>query len=78
MADRADYRSLSARRVLEISGTQRLSELARRHRQKAGQARANPFGWDSYVIVCAFSSKGHRIRFSGHPWEEAQYGEIQE
>src|SRR5437879_4823135 len=67
--DRADYRSLAASCVLEISGTQDADELNRRHRQKVVQALANPFGWDAYVVVCAFSAIGHRIRFSGHGTE---------
>jgi hypothetical protein len=66
---RADYRSLAASRVLEISGTESADDLNRRHRQKVSQALANPFGWDAYVVVCAFSADGHRIRFSGHGTE---------
>lgn len=73
--DRADYRSLSATTVLEISGTETMAELGRRHRDKAAQALTNPFGWDACVVVCAFSSEGHRIRFSGHRWEESAHGE---
>ena len=33
--DRADYRSLSVPAVVEMSGTKSLSELDRRHREKA-------------------------------------------
>ena len=73
--DRADYRSLSASTVLEISGTETMAELGRRHRDKAAQSLTNPFGWDACVVVCAFSSEGHRIRFSGHRWEESAHGE---
>jgi hypothetical protein len=61
-------------RVLEVSGTATLSEPGRRHREKVAQALANPFGWGTYVVVCAFSDKGHRIRFSGHRAEEAKGG----
>ena len=68
--DRADYRSLETQSVLEISGTETGSELARRHREKITQALANPFGLDAYVAVCAFSTFGHLIRFSYHPWKE--------
>jgi hypothetical protein len=64
--DRADYRSLKVPSVLEISGTQSLLELERRHREKVAQASANPLGWDAYVVVCAFSTQGHRIQFSHH------------
>jgi hypothetical protein len=68
--DRADYRSLDMQSVLEISGTETPSELARRHREKISQALENPFGFDAYIVVCAFSKTGHQIRFSYHRWEE--------
>jgi hypothetical protein len=75
---RADYRARKrkARKrkaVLEISGTEVPAELGRRHREKV--ARDNPWGWDAYVVVCAFSAGGHRIRLTGHPFEEAKRGE---
>ena len=69
--DRADYRSVKESSVLEISGTESLPELERRHREKVTQALANPFGWDACVVVCAFSEKGHRIRLSKHLAREA-------
>jgi hypothetical protein len=69
--DRADYRSLSAECVLEVSGTEDLSELGRRHREKVAQALENPYGWGASVVVCAFSAKGHRIRVSRHSPAEA-------
>lgn len=72
---RADYRSTKVRRVLEISGTENLAELERRHREKVAQALANPYRWDAYVVVCAFGSAEHRIRCSGHRWEESPYAE---
>jgi hypothetical protein len=52
------------RGVLEISGTEDISELGRRHLEKVAQALDNTYGWGAYVIVCAFSAKGHRIRVS--------------
>jgi hypothetical protein len=61
--------------VLEISGTEVPSQLERRHREKVAQARDNPFGWDAYVVVCAFSGGGHRIRFTRHVFKEAKRGE---
>jgi hypothetical protein len=67
----ADYRAPRASRVLEVSGTENLSELGRRQREKAVQALSNPFGWDDYVVVCGFGNPEHRIRFSGHAHEEA-------
>lgn len=70
----ADYRAWKRKAVLEISGTEVAGELGRRHREKVAQARHNPFGWEAYVIVCAFSAGGHRIRFTRHLFEEAQHG----
>jgi hypothetical protein len=75
--DRVDYRARKRKAVLEISGTAVPAELARRHKEKVAQARINPFGWDAYVVVSAFSAKGHRIRFTGHPVVEAEDGEGQ-
>jgi hypothetical protein len=68
--DRADYRSLDRPSVLEISGTEILSELARREREKIAQAVDNPLGLDAYVVVCGFAEDGHRIRFSYHHWKD--------
>jgi hypothetical protein len=68
--DRTDYRSTRIPCMLEVSGTETRSELGRRHRQKIAQALRNPLGWDVYVVVCAFSSQGHRIRFSFHRVQE--------
>jgi hypothetical protein len=73
--DRADSRERKRKAVLEVSGTEVPAELERRHREKVAQARDNPFGWDAYVVVCAFSAGGHRIRFTRHPFEEAEHGE---
>jgi hypothetical protein len=64
--ERADYRSPTAECVLEVSGTEDLSELGRRHREKVAQALDNTYGWGACVIVCAFSGKEHRIRVSRH------------
>jgi hypothetical protein len=69
--ERADYRSSSAQCVLEVSGTEDIAELGRRHRDKVAQALANTDGWGACVIVCAFSAKGHRIRVSRHGPAEA-------
>lgn len=72
--ERADFRSLSEACVLEMSGTELRSELGRRHREKVAQALANPFAWDAYVVVCAFSVRGHCIRFSFHRAGESASG----
>jgi hypothetical protein len=72
--ERADYRARKRKMVLEVSGTEVPTELNRRHSEKVAQARDNPFGWDAYVVVCAFSNAGHRIRFSKHSHKEADYG----
>jgi len=69
--ERADYRSPTAECVLEISGTEDISELGRRHREKVAQALDNTYGWGACVVVCAFSAKGHRIRVSRHGPAEA-------
>jgi hypothetical protein len=34
----------------------------------------DPFAWDAYVVVCAFATAGHRIRFSNHPVKESEHG----
>ena len=68
--DRADFRAVRRRCVLEISGTEVAGEFDRRHREKVAQAVANPFGWDAYVVVCLFSAKGHRLRISRHEYRE--------
>ncbi len=71
----ADYRAPKVSRVLEVSGTETLTELGRRHREKVAQALQNPFGWGAYVIVCGFATREHRIRFSAHAWEESANAE---
>jgi len=68
---RADYRSPGAQWVLEVSGTEDISEVGRRHREKVSQALDNTYGWGACVIVCGFSAKGHRIRVSRHGPAEA-------
>jgi hypothetical protein len=69
--ERADYRSLGAGCVLEVSGTEDTSELGRRHREKVAQALDNPYRWGACVIVCAFSARGHPNRVSRHGPAEA-------
>jgi hypothetical protein len=69
--ERADYRSPSAECVLEISGTEDVSELGRRHREKVAQALDNTYGWGACGSVCGFSARGHRIRVSRHGQAEA-------
>jgi len=76
--ERADYRSLDMQSVLEISGTETLSALMRRHQQKVEQALKNPFGFDAYIVVCAFSESGHRIRFSFHQLEELSHVKLED
>ncbi|MBI3824178.1 MAG: hypothetical protein HY289_16040 [Planctomycetes bacterium] len=71
--DRADYRARKHKAVLEISGTEVSTELGRRHREKIDQALRNPFKWDAYVAVCAFSGSGHRVRFSKNSVKEARH-----
>jgi hypothetical protein len=71
----ADYRAPRASRVLEVSGTETLSELGRRHREKVAQALQNPFGWGAYVIICGFAAPRHHIRLSAHDAEESAHAE---
>jgi hypothetical protein len=73
MGDRADYRSTVSRRVLEVSGTENVADLRRRHREKVAQALSNRLCWDAYVAVTAFCADGHRVLLSGHRWEESPY-----
>ena len=68
--DRADFRAVRRRCVLEISGTEVAAEFDRRHREKVAQAVTNPFGWEAFVIVCLFSANGHRLRISRHEHRE--------
>ncbi len=68
--ERADFRAVRRRCVLEISGTEVAAEFDRRHREKVAQAVTNPFGWDAYVVVILFSAKGHRLRISRHEYRE--------
>jgi hypothetical protein len=64
--DRADYQSLTVPVVLEVSGTEILTQLLPRHREKVAQALANPDGLDAYVVVCAFAPAHSQVRFSYH------------
>ncbi|MCI0379597.1 MAG: hypothetical protein L0215_18470 [Gemmataceae bacterium] len=66
LGEKADYRSLQSEYVVEVSGTENLAELSRRHKDKVKQALANPFDWGAHVVVCGFSKSGHRIRLSQH------------
>jgi hypothetical protein len=61
--DRTDFRSTQFSCMLEVSGTESPRELVRRHRRKVAQALDNPLRWNFYVVVCAFSSQGHRMLF---------------
>ena len=49
--ERTDFRSARVSCMREISGTEFIDELGRRHREKIKHAQANPLGWDSYVVV---------------------------
>jgi len=70
LGDRVDFRAREHKAVLEVSGTEIPTELSRRHREKVAQAKKNPFKWDAYVAICAFAVRGHRVRFSKHPFKE--------
>ncbi len=64
---KADYFLDGRKYLLEISGTESADHLTSRPSEKVCQLRANPFGKDSYVVVCCFSN--HRARFSFHHFE---------
>ncbi|HSV13548.1 MAG TPA: hypothetical protein VLI90_04770 [Tepidisphaeraceae bacterium] len=72
--ERTDFRSVAVDCMLEISGTEMPDHLGRRQREKIAQAMTNPLGWDSYVVVCAFFQRGHRVRLSFHSPEGSTHG----
>ncbi len=67
---RADYWLPRRHQVVEVSGTERFGQLARRLRQKRRQVLANPFGLDGYVVLCCFAKLRRLIRWSYHPQQE--------
>jgi hypothetical protein len=70
--DRADYWLPRLHRAVEVSGTTRVQELSRRHREKLAQMLANPRKWDGYVFVCCFGGAPRRIRWSYHIQESQE------
>jgi hypothetical protein len=54
---------------LEVSGTTRPQEMARRHREKVEQVLSNPLHWNGYVVVCCFAAQQRIIRWSYHRQE---------
>jgi hypothetical protein len=64
--ERADYWLPGLGAALEVSGTERLRELERRHREKAAQVLRNPLGWPGYAVVCCFGATQRRIIWSYH------------
>jgi hypothetical protein len=73
--NRVDCRARKRKAVLEAAAPRIPPNWGDGIGKKVAQALANPFGWQAYVVVCAFSAQGHRIRFSRHPFEEAEHGE---
>lgn len=67
--DRADYWLPRLKCALEVSGTTRPQEMARRHREKVEQVLSNPLGWNGYVVVCCFAAPQRIIRWSFHRQE---------
>ena len=57
----ADYWLPRLQCALEISGTENLRYLSRRHQQKKEQVLHNPLGFDGYVVVCCVSARQKRI-----------------
>src|SRR5262245_21559912 len=71
---RADYRSTTEERVLEVSGTDSLADLV------GGTGRRSRRRWPTRsagtpTCVCAFGAEGHQVRLSGHRWEESPNAE---
>jgi hypothetical protein len=61
--ERADYRLLDTKHVLEISGTTVAAELRHRHREKTEQALDNPLGWDALVWCAPFLNPATAFAF---------------
>lgn len=70
VGDKADYWLPHLQRALEVSGTERSGELARRHREKVAQMLHNPLRWNGYVVVCCFAARRRVIRWSYNQQEE--------
>jgi hypothetical protein len=67
---RADYWLPRRHQVVEVSGTERFSQLAARVRQKRRQILTNAFGLDGYVVLCCFAKARRLIRWSYHLLQE--------
>ncbi len=70
VGDRADYWLPHLHCALEVSGTERPGELARRHREKVAQMLHNPLRWNGYVVVCCFAARRRLIHWSYDQQEE--------
>jgi hypothetical protein len=66
----ADYWLPKRHQVVEVSGTERFGQMARRLQQKRRQVLANPFGLDGYVVLCCFARSQRLIRWRYHPQQE--------
>jgi hypothetical protein len=64
--DAADFWLPRLHHALEISGTERVDEIARRHREKRRQVLGNSLGWDGYVVLCCFAESRRVIQWSYH------------
>jgi hypothetical protein len=67
--DRADFWLSPLRCALEVSGTEQVHGLERRHREKVVQMLGNSRRWSGYVFVCCFGPGQGRIRWSYHRQE---------
>lgn len=54
VGDRADYWIPRLNCALEVSGTEHVREITRRHREKIAQVLANPRRWNGYVVIGCF------------------------
>ncbi len=68
--EHADFWLPKLRKALEISGTLRSREMARREREKAAQVLSNPLQWDGYVFICCFAEKLRMIHWAYHRQED--------
>lgn len=72
VGERADYWVPRMKCALEVSGTEHLSEVPRRHRQKTVQVLQNPLRWNGFVFICCFVAPRGQIRWTFVRQEESR------
>ena len=68
--DGPDYWLPRLKHALEITGTERFAELARRRREKKRQVLGNARGWDGYVVLCCFAEPRRLIQWIHYSQQE--------